>query len=90
MPWSSALSFLKKYVVNLKYVLENDVVKNEVRYVLSEVKRLRGHQSESYRIYLSEIPLIGVKDDDKSLNLVLLFYLKFHLERVCTMTMKKT
>lgn len=85
LPWSSAQFLLKKYANECGVGFDNDVAKNEVRYVARQVERLReGSADVVYPIHLTKIEILDFSDDERSgFSPTLGLQLKILLEKAC-------
>jgi hypothetical protein len=88
MPWSSALYFLKKYAKQGVYGFDSDIVKNELRYVVQEVKKMRADAERSDAVYLTDLTLVG--DMDSPMNVALAVNLRARLDLACSVMLKQS
>jgi adenylate cyclase len=92
VPFEGGLHFLKTYSEKGRYIFESDILKNEVKFGLKEIHKLRlGKGSKRhYPVFFNYFELLPDEEMGRHLNTCLTLNLKLGLERACQLVFINT
>lgn len=92
IPFEGGLHFLKTYSEKGRYIFESELLKNEVKFGLKEIHKLRQGKGSKrhYPVFFNFFELLPDEETGRHLNTCLTLNLKLGLERACQLVVINT